>query len=75
MDTRDDSTVTRTNASRFEAPALVLIGSVENVVLGFPWVGEDHFGFTPPQFEFQEDNGENGALPAEALPQARISRR
>ena len=69
MDTRDDSTVTRANATAFEAPALVPIGHAESVVLGFPWAGEDYFGFIPLQFEFQEDNDEGGTPPAEAIPE------
>lgn len=68
MNPRDDPTVTPTNAVAFEAPALVPIGDAENVVLGIPWYGDDYFGFTPPQFEFQEDDDEGGAPQAQALP-------
>lgn len=69
MNTRDDPTITPTNATAFETPALVPIGDAENVVLGFPWTGDDYFGFNPPRFEFQEDDDEGGAPPPEALPE------
>ena len=59
MDTRDDSTTPRTNAIAFEAPTLVPIGDAENVVLGFPWAGEDYHGLIPAQFEFEEDHDED----------------
>ncbi len=68
MNTRADFTITRTNVTAFEAPALVPIGDAENVVLGFPVPGDELFGFTPPRFEFEEDNDEVGAPPAQALP-------
>lgn len=70
MNTRDDATIDR-NATAFKAPALVPIGDAENVVLGFPWVGDDYLGFTPPQFEFEEDNDEGGAPRAQASPDRR----
>lgn len=60
MYTRDVATITPTNATAFEPPTLVPIGDAEDVVLGLPWAGEDYFGFIPPQFEFQEDNDEDG---------------
>ena len=67
MNTRDDPPTTRTCATAFEAPTLVSIGDAESVVLGLPWGGDDHFGYAPPRFEFQEDEDENGAPPAKAL--------
>lgn len=69
MNTRDDPTITRTNAPAFEAPALIPIGDAGNVVLGIPGGGDEHFGFTPPRFEFEEDDLEGGALWAQALPE------
>ncbi len=60
MNTRDDPTIIRTNATAFEAPTLLSIGNAECVVLGFPWAGDDHFGYAPPRFEFEEDNDEDG---------------
>ena len=54
MNTRDDFPTTRTRATAFEAPTLVSIGDAESVVLGFPWGGDDYFGYTPTRFEFQE---------------------
>ncbi len=68
MNTRDDGTITRTNATVFEAPTLVAIGDAPSVVLGVPWGGHDHFGYAPPRFEFQEDHDEGGAPAAQALP-------
>ena len=68
MDTRDDPTIVRTNATAFEPPALVPIGDVENVVLGLPIPGDEHFGLIPPGFEFQEDDDEDGVPPADGLP-------
>ena len=59
MNSRDDPTTARTNAA-FEAPELIPIGAAETVVLGIPWNGDDYIGFTPPRFEFQEDNEEGG---------------
>ncbi len=67
MNARNEPTTTRTNAAVFEAPALVPIGDAEDVVLGFPWGGDDYFGFTPPRFEFQEDNDEEGTLCGQAF--------
>jgi len=71
MNTRDDPTAPRTNATAFEAPALVPIGDAENVVLGIPWVGDEYLGFTPPRFEFQDDDEEKkeeGGPDAQAFP-------
>ena len=68
MNTRDDSTISRTNAAAFEPPALVSIGDADRVVLGLPWGGDDHFGYAPPLFEFQEDDHEAGAPRAQAHP-------
>ncbi len=61
MNHHDDPTMTRTNATTYESPVLLLIGDAENVVLGVPGGGDDHFGFSPWQFEFEEDNDEGGA--------------
>ena len=61
MSHRDDPTTTRTNATAYEPPVLLLIGDAENVVLGFPGGGDDHLGFCPWQFEFEEDNDEGAA--------------
>ena len=61
MNHRDDPTPTRTNATAYEPPVLMLIGDAENVVLGFPGGGDDHIGFSPWQFEFEEDNDEGAA--------------
>ena len=61
MNTRDDTTITRTNAIAFEAPTLVPIGDADTVVLGLPWAGDDYVGFTPWPFEFEEDDDEDGA--------------
>ena len=60
MNHQDDLTTTRTNATAYEPPILILIGDAENVVLGVPGGGDDHFGFSPWQFEFKEDNDEGG---------------
>ena len=68
MNARDNPTIIRTDATVFEAPALVPIGNAENVVLGIPWFGDDYLGFTPPAFEFQEDDDEGGSQ-AQARPQ------
>ena len=68
MNTRHDPTIAWENATVFEAPTLVSIGDAESVVLGFPWVGHDHFGYAPPRFEFEEDKDEGGAPPAQAPP-------
>lgn len=68
MNIRDNATITRTNATAFEAPTLVLIGDAESVVLGIPWGGHDHFGYAPPQFEFQEDDHGAGAPRAQEHP-------
>lgn len=72
MSTRDDPPTTRTGATAFEAPTLVSIGDADSVVLGFPWGGDDYFGYTPPRLEFEEDDEGGGALggapPAQALP-------
>ena len=67
MKTHEDATRTRTNATAFEAPELLPIGDAENVVLGFPWVGDDFLGFVPTPFEFHEDNDEDGIPPVEAI--------
>ena len=67
MNNRDDPTIIRANAIAFEAPALVPIGYAESVVLGIPWIGDDYIGFTPPRFEFQEDDDEGGPR-TQALP-------
>jgi hypothetical protein len=64
MNYHDDPTTTRTNATAYEPPVLILIGDAENVVLGVPGGGDDHFGFSPWQFEFEEDNDEGGAARA-----------
>ena len=61
MNHHDDPTMTRTNATAYESPVLLLIGDAENVVFGVPGGGDDHFGFSPWQFEFEEDNDEGGA--------------
>lgn len=68
MNTRDDPPTTRTNATVFEAPALIPIGDAENVVLGIPWNGDEYIGFIPPRFEFQEDIDEEDISPAERSP-------
>ena len=68
MDTRNDPTITRSTATEFAAPVLVPIGDAQNVVLGLPWAGEDHFGFALPRFEFEEDDDGGGAPPAQAPP-------
>lgn len=68
MNTRDDPTTTRTNATALEAPTLVSIGDAESVILGFPWAGDDHFGYAPPRLEFEEDNDEDGVPPVQRLP-------
>lgn len=67
MNTRDDPT-TPTNATVFEAPKLIPIGDAKNVVLGIPWNGDEYLGFTPPRFEFEEDNDdeEDGAANGQA---------
>lgn len=67
MNGRDDPTTTSTKVTAFEAPALVPIGDADAVVLGLPWPGDEHFGFTPPRFEFEEDDDEGGPR-AQALP-------
>ncbi len=72
MNTRDDSPITSTNATAFEAPVLVLIGDAESVVLGLPWGGDDHLGYAPPQFEFQEDNDDGGARPPKRSPDGHV---
>ena len=64
MNIRDDAAMTRTDATAFEPPALVPIGDAENVVLGIPGIGDDYLGFTPPGFEFQEDNDEACVAPS-----------
>ena len=61
MNHRDDPTTTRTNATAYEPPVLILIGDAEDVVLGFPGGGDDHVGFSLWQFEFEEDEYEGGA--------------
>lgn len=61
MNHHDDPTTTRTNATAYEPPVLILIGDAENVVLGVPGGGDDHFGFSPWQFEFEEDDDEGGS--------------
>ena len=58
MDHHNDATTTWARATAYEPPALILIGQVANVVLGFPGGGDDHFGFSPCQFEFLADNDE-----------------
>ena len=68
MNTRDNPAIPRTKATAFEAPALVSIGDAESVVLGVAPFGDEYFGFTPPRFEFQEDNDEGVAPSARALP-------
>ena len=66
MNGRDDPTITSTKVTAFEAPALVPIGDADAVVLGLPWPGDEHFGFTPPRFEFEEDNDDSGTPSAQA---------
>ena len=61
MNSHDDPTITPTNATPYEPPVLLSIGDAENVVLGLPGGGDDQFGFSPWQFEFQEDPHEDGA--------------
>ena len=68
MNTCDDTTITRTNATAFEAPALVPIGDAANVVLGIPWVGDEYLGLTPWPFEFEEDTDDGDAPTAQAPP-------
>ena len=68
MKTRNDRPTTRTCATVFEAPTLVPIGDAESVVLGFPWGGDDHFGYAPPRLEFLEDNDDGGAPSAQVFP-------
>ena len=68
MNTRDDPPIARPNATAFEAPALIPIGDAETVVLGIPWTGDEYVGFTPPRFEFQEDDDEERRPRARGLP-------
>lgn len=68
MNHHDDAPTTRTNAMAYEPPVLIPIGDAENVVLGFPAGGDDHFGFIPWTFEFEEDEDEDGARPSQAPP-------
>lgn len=60
MSDHDDPAIAGTNATAYEPPALISIGDAENVVLGFPGGGDDQFGFSPWQFEFEEDDDEGG---------------
>ena len=32
-------------------------------MLGIPWNGDDYIGFTPPRFEFREDDDEACVAP------------
>ena len=66
MNTRDTRTTTRTNVAEFQAPALVPIGGVENVVLGLPVPGDEYLGFTPPRFEFEKDDDAGGTAGGKA---------
>ena len=45
-----------TRPTAYEPPVLIPIGDAEHVVLGIPGGGDDHFGFSPWQFEFEDDN-------------------
>ncbi len=67
MNNREDLTTASTKATAFEAPALLPIGDAKNVVLGLPWLGDEHFGCTPPRFEFHEDDVE-GDGPSKPYP-------
>ena len=60
MNHHDDPTTARTTDTAYEPPVLILIGDAANVVLGIPGGGDDHFGFSPWQFEFKEDDNEEG---------------
>ena len=42
----------------YKPPVLIAVGDAQNVVLGLPGGGDDQFGFSPWQFEFDEDNDE-----------------
>ena len=74
MNTRDDPPTTRTCATAFEAPTLVSIGDAQSVVLGLPWGGDDHFGYSPPRFEFEEDDDGAAPRPPKRFPEGRVPR-
>ena len=63
MSHHDDPTTTRTDTTAYYPPVLILIGRAANVVLGIPAAGDDHHGFIPWRFEFEEDNDESGTSP------------
>ena len=56
MNRHDDPTPAPTTDTAYEPPVLITIGDAARVVLGIPGGGDDHFGFSPWQFEFQEDD-------------------
>ena len=68
MNHHDHRTRTSTNATVYEPPVLIPIGDAANVVLGIPAGGDDHLGFIPWRFEFEEDDDEDGTPRAKALP-------
>ena len=61
MNQHDDPTATPARATAYEPPVLIPIGDAERVVLGVPGGGDDYFGFSWWQFEFEEDDDEGGA--------------
>ena len=42
----------------YEAPVLTVIGDASQVILGVPGGGDDYFGFTIWEFEFEPDSDE-----------------
>jgi hypothetical protein len=52
------------DAPSYEPPQLIVIGDAMRVILGVSGSGDDMFGFSPPEFEFEADGDEpSGQVP------------
>jgi hypothetical protein len=56
-----DSTSPATTSSDYEPPRLEIIGDASKVILGVAGNGNDFFGYTDAEFEFEPDGDEHNA--------------
>ena len=56
----DRSMLTTIPSRAYDAPTIVLVGAAREVIRGVAVGGDDLFGYTEPDFEYQHDDAGDG---------------